>query len=476
MSGGKDMAALWRQVSVKLLPFADVANASLPLSRILRLSLFQVSVGMAVVLLNGTLNRVMIVELGVPVWAVSSMIALPLLFAPFRALIGHRSDNHRSAFGWRRGPYIWFGTLAQFGGLAIMPFALLVLSGEGNGFVWLGYLAGALAFLMVGFGLHTVQTAGLALATDIASPAARPRVVALLYVMLLGGMALSSLIYSVLLTDFTQIKLIQIIQGSAFVTIVLNVVALWKQEARDPNRAAGKKVELSFREAWRSLTGRPQALRLLAATGVGAAAFSMQDALLEPFGGQVLGMTVSQTTILTAIFAMGSILGFGIAARQLSKHAEPHRLAGFGALVGVLGFTILVLSTGVLGPMMFMGGVGLIGLGGGVFAVCTLIAIMMISRTDQSGIALGAWGAVQASATGLAVALGGGIRDGVAWLSAHDAIGPALIGPAVGYGTVYVLEVVMLFLALAIIGPLAKHSSDPSSTKMEKIGLEAFPS
>jgi hypothetical protein len=34
--------------------------------RLLRLSLFQVSVGMAIVLLNGTLNRVMIVELGVP--------------------------------------------------------------------------------------------------------------------------------------------------------------------------------------------------------------------------------------------------------------------------------------------------------------------------------------------------------------------------------------------------------------------------
>jgi hypothetical protein len=43
--------------------------AELPLSRLLRLSLFQVSVGMVAVLLVGTLNRVMIVELGVrPGW------------------------------------------------------------------------------------------------------------------------------------------------------------------------------------------------------------------------------------------------------------------------------------------------------------------------------------------------------------------------------------------------------------------------
>ena len=40
------------------------------MGRLLRLSLFQVTVGMAVVLLIGTLNRVMIVELAVPSWIV----------------------------------------------------------------------------------------------------------------------------------------------------------------------------------------------------------------------------------------------------------------------------------------------------------------------------------------------------------------------------------------------------------------------
>ena len=30
----------------------------------------------------------------------------------------------RSVLGWKRVPYIWFGTLLQFGGLAILPFAL----------------------------------------------------------------------------------------------------------------------------------------------------------------------------------------------------------------------------------------------------------------------------------------------------------------------------------------------------------------
>ena len=61
----------------------------------LRLSLFQVSVDMASVMLLGTLNRVMIVELSVPAMVVAVMIALPVLVAPFRALFGFRSDTYR---------------------------------------------------------------------------------------------------------------------------------------------------------------------------------------------------------------------------------------------------------------------------------------------------------------------------------------------------------------------------------------------
>ena len=71
---------------------------------------------MSLVLLVGTLNRVMIVELNVPSSLVGVMIAIPLVAAPFRALIGFRSDHHRSAIGWRRIPFIWKGTLYQWGG------------------------------------------------------------------------------------------------------------------------------------------------------------------------------------------------------------------------------------------------------------------------------------------------------------------------------------------------------------------------
>ncbi|MEM1091217.1 MAG: PucC family protein, partial [Pseudomonadota bacterium] len=192
----------WHQFAAelgsRLLPFADAASEKLPLSRLLRLALFQISVGMAMVLLTGTLNRVMIVELGVPTSLVALMVALPLVFAPLRALIGHRSDSYVSALGWRRVPFIWFGTLLQFGGLAMMPFALLVLSGDTHGPIIYGQLGAALAFLLLGAGMHMSQTAGLALATDLADESQRPQVVALLFVMLLIGMFFSALIFGAL--------------------------------------------------------------------------------------------------------------------------------------------------------------------------------------------------------------------------------------------------------------------------------------
>ena len=222
----------WNTVGRRLVPFADVASAELPLSRILRLSLFQVSVGMAMVLLLGTLNRVMIVELGVSAALVASMAAMPMLVAPFRALLGFRSDTHRSAIGWKRIPYLWFGSLLQFGGLAIMPFALILLSGDQTtGPAWGGPAGAALAFLMTGLGMHMTQTAGLALATDLAPEDKRPRVVALLYVSLLAGMGVAAGVFGWLLADFSQIRLIQVIQGAAVVTLALNLVALWRQEA-----------------------------------------------------------------------------------------------------------------------------------------------------------------------------------------------------------------------------------------------------
>ncbi|MGZ8409629.1 MAG: BCD family MFS transporter [Hyphomicrobium sp.] len=466
----------WANVSPRFLPFADAATEELPLGRLLRLSLFQVSVAMAVVLLNGTLNRVMIVELGVPTFVVAIAVSLPLLFAPFRALVGFKSDTHKSALGWKRAPYIWFGSMLQFGGLAIMPFALILLSGDSNGPAWIGYAGAGLAFLLVGAGLHTTQTAGLALATDLAPPESRPRVVAFLYVMLLVGMVATSIVFGWLLSDFSQLRLIQVVQGAAAVTMILNVIALWKQEVRDPSRTRGPAADdPGFLESWQAMAATGPWTRVLVSVGLGTAAFSMQDILLEPYGGEILHLSVGQTTALTGFLACGTLLGFVIASSVLTSGFDPFRLAALGAIAGLAAFPLVILSAHVESAQIFRAGTLLIGFGGGLFSVGTLTAVMNMSKGRRNGMALGVWGAVQATAAGIAIAFGGIIRDGVGALATSGQLGEALATPSTGYTAVYHIEIVLLFATLVAIGPLVGMERVNTSRRSGKFGLAEFP-
>jgi BCD family chlorophyll transporter-like MFS transporter len=187
----------------------------------------------------------------------------------------------------------------------------------------------------------------------------------------------------------------------------------------------------------------------------------MQDILLEPYGGQILGLSVAATTGLTAIFSLGMLAAFALASRRLSEGRDPLRLAGNGAVIGIFAFAAVMLAAPLDSSLLFRLGTAAIGFGSGAFAIGTLTAAMDLAEGGQSGIALGAWGAVQATATGVAIASGGGLRDSVSHWAEGGLLGPALTGPATGYGAVYQLEILVLFLALVVIGPLVRRQGEP---------------
>lgn len=486
-----------------LLPLAEVHAGRVRMRRMLRLSLLQITVGMALVLLTGTLNRVMILELGVAAHVVAVMVALPVLFAPARLLVGFRSDHHRSVLGWRRVPYIWFGSLAQFGGFAIMPFALLILSGDTSGPLWVGDVSAALAFLLVGAGLHTTQTAGLALANDIVAEEDRPRVVAILYVMLLLGMLVSALLFGYLLRDFTQVKLIQVVQAAAVITVVANLVALWKQETfrRQTPDEASADARPDFLSTWRVFSAKLRMQRFLLAVGLGSMGFAMQDILLEPYGGEILNLSVGATTALTALYAAGALVAFMFAGERLSRGGNPYRLCANGALIGILGFSLVVFAAPLSSVICFRMGTFLIGLGGGLFCVGTLISAMAFgaqdstakgaltdasghpdcsasSATSMNGFALGAWGAVHATAVGIGVAAGGTLRDLVSGYAVRGGLGAGFEDPVLGYTVVYHIEILLLFAMLVVLGPLVNMSPQKSAPALPngRFGLSDFPS
>ena len=84
---------------------------------------------------------------------------------------------------------------------------------------------------------------------------------------------------------------------------------------------------------------------------------------------------------------------------------------------------------------------------------------MKLAASAGSGLALGAWGAVHATATGIGIASGGALRDAFTALMNAGYFGPAVSGPAAGYAFVYQIEVFLLFATLVAIGPLARHAA-----------------
>jgi BCD family chlorophyll transporter-like MFS transporter len=164
-----------------------------------------------------------------------------------------------------------------------------------------------------------------------------------------------------------------------------------------------------------------------------------------------------------------------LAAGALQRGFNPHRLSAAGALVGVVAFSLVIFAEPMDAPLLFRLGTFLIGLGGGLFSMGTLTAAMGLESEGLNGLALGAWGAVQASAAGLAVAFGGLLRDLVSVLATSGALGPVLHSPCVGYAAVYHLELLLLFITLVAVGPLVSLSRvrPPSGGKF---GLAEFPS
>jgi BCD family chlorophyll transporter-like MFS transporter len=200
----------------------------------------------------------------------------------------------------------------------------------------------------------------------------------------------------------------------------------------------------------------------------------MQDIILEPYGGQVLHLGVGATSLLTALTACGALLAFGMAAALLSRGVDAVRLAALGALAGLPAFAMVIFSAPLDAPNLFRAGAFLIGVGGGLFSVGTLTMAMGLTQGDEAGLALGAWGAVQATAAGASIAAGGMIKDVIGALANAGWLGESLVSPVTGYSFVYHLEMYLLFGVLVAIGPLVRRDALPMRSQ-QKFGLAEFP-
>jgi len=161
---------------------------------IVRLGLVQSALGAIVALTTSTLNRVMVVEYGLPAMIPAGLVAWHYAVQLSRARWGHASD-----VGRQRTPWIVSG-MAALGLGGVLAALATTLMGDAR---WSGLLLGALAFTLIGFGVGAAGTSLLALLASVVAPARRPAAAALTWILMIAGIIVSSAAAGALLEPFS---------------------------------------------------------------------------------------------------------------------------------------------------------------------------------------------------------------------------------------------------------------------------------
>jgi BCD family chlorophyll transporter-like MFS transporter len=407
---------------------------------IVRLGLVQSALGSIVVLTTSTLNRVMAVELALPVALPAALVAWHYVIQLSRPRWGHGSDQGR-----RRTPWIvgGMGVLALGALLATNATALMASS------AWAGIALAVVAFSMIGAGVGAAGTSLLALLATRVAPQRRPAAAAITWIMMIVGIVLTAGIGGGLLDPFSMARLAVVASGVALIAFVVTLLATWRMEGPAIAPVAAAQAPTPFAEALRQTLADPKARLFAVFVLVSMVAYSAQELILEPFAGLVFAMTPGQSTQMSGVQNGGVLLGMvlvgalgGFIGGKGKGWMRGWTIAGCVGSAAMLGLLTAAAAIGPSWPILPT----VFGLGffNGMFAVAAIGSMMGLAGEGEGpreGIRMGVWGAAQA----LGFAAGG-------FLGAVGVdIGRGLMGAdAPAFGLVFTLEA-GLFLASALI-------------------------
>jgi BCD family chlorophyll transporter-like MFS transporter len=424
-----------------------------------QLGLIHVAVAMTLVPINSTLNRVMIKELAISATLVAILASLPYLFSPIQVAIGSYSDRH-PVLGFRRTPYILAGLILCVLGVIVSPQVAFLIH---DNFL-LGLLVGLLAFGAWGMGYNLSAVSYLSLASELSSENERGKTIATMWFMMILSIILTAIGLSRMVDPYTPEALIRAFGVVAASALLLGLLGLIKLEPRStplgppivPNedsseagsQEGGKWVDVrgasenyTVRQMTAAITANPVARVFFIYLLLLLAAILGQDVLLEPFGAEAFGMTVTQTTRITSLWGTFVLLAI-IVAGLLEGRVSKRRVAQFGNTGALLGFIVIVLSGILLNKTVFYTGVTLLGIGTGLSTVSNLSLMFDLTLPGMVGLYIGAWGFSNALSRLVGSILGGVVRDVVTQVTAN---------PLSGYLVVFSLEALMLLIATIML-------------------------
>jgi BCD family chlorophyll transporter-like MFS transporter len=192
----------------------------------------------------------------------------------------------------------------------------------------------------------------------------------------------------------------------------------------------------------------------------------IQQPILEPYGGEVFGMTVAQSTQLNAFWSIGVLVGIVVTGFLIVPRLGKQTTARLGCLLVALSFG-LTIAAGFTGkPRLLQLCMILFGLASGITTNGAISLMLDLTAAETAGTFIGAWGLAQAMSQALSTLIGGALLD----------LGRLLFptSSVLAYATVFGVEAAVMLLAVYLLGrvSVAEFRENTNRALTEVLALE----
>lgn len=405
-------------------------------------------------------NRVAIYDLKISALLITTMIGLYPFFGPLQPMFGKITDRF-PIMGYRRSPYLLIGMF--LGSIIFLPMPAVV-EGISKGSLP-ALAAGFVLYFIFGISIALMANTYLDLVADVTTDETRSGVFAAAWTGQTGIIVVWAFVFSLVMPDFSLEAMQRLYNLTPIVVMIMAVLSVIGLE----RRLTPAEVEQVRKAPPRTITNNPitAAMALLSRNPAAQnfffyillvfPAIFLQDALQEVFGGEVLHLTVGQTTVFQQIFNGAVMIGMGMTAalggRALGSNLttpdlpleQKKRIAAFGGFCVVICLALQALSAWIASQLLFNIALGVLGLSVGIFTMASITMMSDMTVEGQTGIYLGLWSLAQAVGLGLSFIIGGALHSLL--------IGSGLMSSVAGYTTIFGLEALfMLWCVLMVRG------------------------
>jgi BCD family chlorophyll transporter-like MFS transporter len=302
---------------------------------------------------------------------------------------------------------------------------------------------GFIYFMLHGIATYTAGTVFLSLITDLTSDEARGRAVAIIWTLLMVGILVGVFVGVTMLRAYSFHRLVETFVLVTGLVWLLVGVALWRQE-RPASQV--KKTAQPLGEALRRLWSSRQTRLFFSLLVVSLFAYFVQDVVLEPFGGHVFGLSVSETTRFNAYMMVGVIGGILLGGFRFARSWGNKRVAFIGAVLQGISFAMLASISIWRVESLIAVAILITGFGMGIFTAGSVSMMMEMTLSGQAGLFAGAWTLATAAAKFPASISGGLIHQLVFdFTQRHD----------LAYGAVFAVEAIGFVLVIYLLNKVA---------------------